>query len=128
VLALAANHNYATFTLAGTDAAKAVMTITHFPDYVGGDLANVNRWRLQVDLPAVDEADLAPLVTKLKAGPKTFQFIDVTGPQIRLAVGWTRHGADTWFFKFSGQNALVGVEKAKFTAFLASVRFTQPEE
>jgi len=44
-----------------------------------------------------------------------------------LVAAWTRHGADTWFFKFSGSAALVAAEKAKFTAFIESVRFTKPE-
>ncbi len=128
VLAPAANSRYATFTVAGADAAKAELAITHFAGDVGGDLANVNRWRQQVALPAVDAVGLAPLVTKLSAGPKTIQLIDVTGTQTRLVAGWARHGADTWFFKFTGPDALVGAEKAKLTAFLESVRFTQPEK
>jgi hypothetical protein len=45
-----------------------------------------------------------------------------------LAAGWTRHGPDTWFFKFTGPDALIRAEKDKFTAFLASIRFNQPEK
>jgi hypothetical protein len=78
-------------------------------------------------LPPVDAAGRAALVSKLTAGPKTISLIDITGPQNRLVAGWTRHGGDTWFFKFTGPDALVGVEKAKFTAFLESVRFNKPE-
>jgi hypothetical protein len=126
-LAPPSGSRYATFTIAGTGDAKAELAVTHFPGDVGGDLANVNRWRQQVALPPIDEAALAPLVTKVTAGPKTLSLIDVTGPQTRCAAGWTRHGAETWFFKFSGPDALIGAEKAKFTAFLESVRFTKPE-
>ena len=110
------------------DGAKGELAVTHFPGDVGGDLANVNRWRA-ASRPAAGRRRPAspPLVTKVTAGPKTISLIDVTGPQTRLAAGWTRHGADTWFFKFTGPDALVGAEKAKFTAFLESVRFTKPE-
>lgn len=118
---------YATYTVTDADGAKAEMAVTHFPGDVGGDLENVNRWRQQVGLPPVDSAGLAALVSKLTAGPKTISLIDITGPQNRLVAGWTRHGGDTWFFKFTGPDALVGVEKAKFTAFLESVRFNKPE-
>jgi hypothetical protein len=118
---------YATFGITDADGAKAEMAITHFPGDVGGDLENVNRWRQQVGLPAVDAAGLAALVSKLTAGPKTISLIDVTGPQNRLAAGLTRQGSDTWFFKLTGPDALVGAEKAKFTAFLESVRFNKPE-
>ena len=94
---------------------------------MGGDLANVNRWRQQIGLAAVEAAALPPLVTKLSAGTVSFSLIDATGAEARLVAAWTRHGADTWFFKFSGSAALVAAEKAKFTAFIESVRFTKPE-
>jgi hypothetical protein len=118
---------YATIAVVGADGTKGELSISHFPGDVGGDLANVNRWRQQVALPPVDEAGMAPLVSKVTSGPKTMSLIDVTGPQTRCAAGWARHGGDTWFFKFTGPDALVGAEKAKFTAFLESVRFTKPE-
>ncbi len=127
VLAPPASSRYATFTVAGADGSKAELAISHFAGDVGGDLANVNRWRQQVDLPPLDAAALPPSISKLTAGPKTLSLIDVTGAKARCAAGWTRHGGDTWFFKFSGPEALIGAEKAKFTAFLESVRFTQPE-
>jgi len=120
-------NRYATIAVVGTDGAKGELVISHFPGDVGGDLANVNRWRQQVALPPIDEAGLATHVSKVTSGPKTISLIDITGAQIRCAAGWTRHGANTWFFKFTGPDALIGAEKAKFTAFLESVRFTKPE-
>lgn len=123
----ASSMRYATFGISGADGAKGELAVTHFPGNVGGDLENVNRWRTQVSLPPVDHAGMAALVSTVQAGPKTISVIDVTGAQSRLAAGWTKHGADTWFFKLTGPDALVGAEKAKFTAFLESVRFTKPE-
>lgn len=127
VPAPASSARYATFTIAGADGAKAELAVSHFPGDVGGDLANVNRWRQQAGLEAIEAGALAALVSKVTAGPKTISLVDLTGPQSRLAAGWVRHGADTWFFKLNGPDALVGAEKAKFTAFLESVRFTKPE-
>lgn len=118
---------YATFNVVAADGGKGELIVSHFPGDVGGDLENVNRWRQQVGAAPVDQAGLAALISKLTAGPKTLSCIDVTGPQTRLAAGWARHGADTWFFKLTGPDALVAAEKARFTAFLESVRFTQPE-
>lgn len=118
---------YATIAVTGANGAKGELAVTHFPGDVGGDLANVNRWRGQIGLEPIAEAALAPAVTKITAGSKIFQMIDATGPQNRCAAGWARHGADTWFFKLTGPDALVGAEKAKFTAFLESVRFNKPE-
>jgi len=118
---------YATLAITGADGAKGELAVTHFPGDVGGDLANVNRWRTQIGLEPIDEAALATSVTQVAAGPKTMQVIDATGPQNRCAAGWVAHGGETWFFKFTGPDALVGAEKAKFTAFLESIRFTKPE-
>ncbi len=118
---------YATIAVTGADGAKGELAITHFPGDVGGDLANVNRWRGQIGLGPIDQAALAPSVTQVTAGPKTIKLIDVTGPQNRCAAGWVSHGGETWFFKFTGPDALVGAEKAKFTAFLESIRFNKPE-
>jgi hypothetical protein len=126
-LAPQSGSRYATFAIVDAAGAKGELAITHFPGDVGGDLANVNRWRGQIGMAPIDAAGLAPLVTKVTAGPKTLSLIDATGPEVRCAAGWTRHGAETWFFKFTGPDALVGAEKAKFTAFLESVRFTRPE-
>lgn len=118
---------YATFSITASDGAKGELSVTHFPGDVGGDLENVNRWRQQVSLAPVAAEGLPALITQVAAGPKTVKFIDVTGPQTRLAAGWTRHGSDTWFFKFTGPDALVSAEKANFTKFLASLRFQSPE-
>jgi hypothetical protein len=118
---------YATLAIAGADGATGELAVTHFPGDVGGDLANVNRWRAQIGLESIDEAALATRVTQVTAGPKTIKVIDATGPKNRCAAGWVAHGGETWFFKFTGPEALVGAEKAKFTAFLESIRFNKPE-
>jgi hypothetical protein len=118
---------YATIGLTGADGSKAELAVTHFPGDVGGDLANVNRWRAQIGLPAIDEAALAPAITELAAGPKTIKVIDATGPQNRCAAAWVAHGGETWFFKLTGPDALIAAEKAKFSAFIESIRFNTPE-
>lgn len=119
---------YATLSVTGADGAKAELAVTTFPGDVGGDLANVNRWRQQIGADPVGEAELANLVTKVQAGDLSLSMIDVTGPQNRLLAGWVRHGAGTWFFKLAGPEALLGVEKEKFVAFLSTVRFSPDDK
>lgn len=118
---------YATISITGADGSKGELAVTHFPGDVGGDLANVNRWRGQIGLEPIKEAELASSVTHVIAGPKTIKVMDATGPQNRCAAGWAAHGGETWFFKFTGPDALVTAEKAKFNAFLESIRFNKPE-
>jgi hypothetical protein len=126
-LANGSSGRYATIAVSGVDGAKGELAIFHFPGDVGGDLANVNRWRSQIGLAPIADAELAASITKVAAGPKTIQVMDATGVQTRCTAGWVKHGGETWFFKFTGPDALVGAEKARFTAFLESVRFTKPE-
>ena len=122
--AVASGMVYANFTITGTEAKVAVSRLA---GNGGGDLANVNRWRGQVMLAPVDAAGLTALVTPITAGPKTLSLIDAAGPQARLVVGWGVHAGESWFFKLTGPDAAIAAEKAKFTAFLESVRFTKPE-
>lgn len=117
----------ATFVITHADGTKGEIAVSHFPGDVGGDLENVNRWLGQLGLPAVDQAGFEKQVSSVKAGPKTFSFVDLKGEKSRMATGWARHGADTWFFKLTGPDALVEAEVPAFTAFLESIRFTQPE-
>jgi hypothetical protein len=121
------NMRDATFIITHADGAKGEIAVSHFPGDVGGDLENVNRWLGQVGLPAVDQAGMEKQVSKVKAGPKTLSFVDLKGAKSRMVTGWTRHGADTWFFKLTGPDALVEAELPTFKTFLESIRFTQPE-
>lgn len=118
---------YATIAVTGTDGSKGEIAVTHFPGDVGGDLANVNRWRAQIGLPAIEQGDLTSGLSQVAAGPKIIKVIDATGPQNRCAAGWVAHDGETWFFKFTGPDTLVGAEMAKFTSFLESIRFNKPE-
>lgn len=118
---------HATFTVPAAAGGKAEVVITTFPGDVGGDLANVNRWRGQTGLGPTDQDALAQAVGTLTAGTKKFSLIDLNGPQSRTIAAWTRHGDASWFIKLGGPDTVVGAAKADFTRFVESIRFTQPE-
>ncbi len=95
----------------------------------GGELPNVNRWRGQVGLPPVQEAELATLWQPVPIGPETGKLIDMAGTNPAeeakshiLAAVLTR-GGTTWFFKMTGGHELVAAQKANFLAFLKSIEF-----
>ncbi len=54
------------FTVSGA-AGDADLSITAFPGDVGGELANLNRWRGQIQLAPLAEGDLATVTTHLEA-------------------------------------------------------------
>jgi len=103
----------------------ADLAITVFPGDVGGDLANVNRWRGQLNLPPIAEADLASALQPVTGGKMAIRVADLSGgtadnPQ-RMLSAIVPHGGSTWFFKLTGPAAIVGTEKARFLEFLATV-------
>jgi hypothetical protein len=114
------------YAITGEAGATADLSITAFPGDVGGDLANVNRWRGQVQLPPLAAADLATATTHLDYNNLHLTFVDLTGngpagAQRVLGAIIPVNGA-TWFFKLSGPVALVTREQAAFAAFLKTIR------
>src|SRR5688572_21226281 len=47
------------YAVPGEGGAEADLSITAFPGDVGGELANLNRWRGQIQLPPITDAELA---------------------------------------------------------------------
>jgi hypothetical protein len=107
------------YTIDGPEGAGD-LSITAFPGDVGGNLANVNRWRGQLQLPPV--ADLAGAVQPLEAnGLHMLVFEGANNGNRMLGVIVPRPG-ETWFFKLKGPDALVAREKPAFLEFLKTVR------
>jgi len=98
----------------------------------GGDLANVNRWRGQVGLPPLADEDLQKLAEKITVAGQPADLFDVTGTppgsgEAERIIGVISHRDDTaWFFKMTGDAALVEKQKTAFVAFLKSVEFQNP--
>jgi hypothetical protein len=108
----------------------ADLAITAFPGDVGGDLANVNRWRGQIDLPPITAAELPGVVTPIEANGLRMLLVDITGgsgdkAQRMLGAILPRDGY-TWFFKLTGPAAVVGQARPDYLAFLQSVRAGAP--
>lgn len=104
----------------------ADLSITAFPGDVGGDLANVNRWRGQIQLPPLAAAELSGATAHLDVNGLHLTTVDFTGgpsasPQ-RVLGAIIPVGNATWFFKLSGPAALVGREQAAFASFLQTIR------
>lgn len=95
---------------------------------VGGDLlSNVNRWRGQVSLPPITLDELAKSVQKIETLGGVGEFVEATGgggitpAETILGVRATAGGA-TWFIKLRGDRDLAARERARFEAFVKSVK------
>jgi hypothetical protein len=116
----------ATFTIPGDAGAEAELSITAFPGDVGGELANLNRWRGQVELPALTAAEVDANVTRFASGGLKLAFADLNNdkasPPKRMLGAIVPVGDATWFFKLSGPPALLEKEKPAFLDFLKTIK------
>ncbi len=69
---------YASFTV-GENSEKADISVITFPGDGGNDLDNVNRWRQQIGLPAIDAAGLNAMVSPISANEVGFSTVDLAG-------------------------------------------------
>jgi hypothetical protein len=115
----------ASFQVPGEGGNPADLSVTAFPGPAGGDLPNVNRWRGQVGLEAIEEAELNRTSTNVSSPAGRILVVDFTGSAkgkpVRLLGGVLSFGGKTWFFKLMGDGPVVGSAKPAFLAFLGTV-------
>jgi hypothetical protein len=113
-----------------SESPKTEVTVSVFPGDVGGLLANVNRWRSQVHLPAVDSAGLAQVVTPLDASGAKAMLVDMAGqdaskgPKTRIVGVIVPRNGQTWFYKMMGDDQVAEREKPAFLSFVQSVKYS----
>lgn len=113
------------FAITGAEGATADLSITAFPGAVGGDQANIDRWRGQLGLPPVPIDQLSPPLAKITAHGLTCSVVDFTsagGEPKRLLGAIVPFEGATWFFKLLGPEALVGSQKDAFMEFLQTIQ------
>ncbi len=113
------------YTIPGLPGADAELSITAFPGDVGGELANVNRWRNQLQLPPVGEAELTKVLVRFEANALKFAVVDIVaaGNKPNGILGASvPNGNSTWFFKMTGPTDLLAREKPRFLEFLKTVK------
>jgi hypothetical protein len=117
------------FKIHGQDGAKADLSITAFPEDAGGLLANVNRWRGQIQLAPLSQSDLPLIVTSLSASEHSISFVNMVSEQAlkdgnksRILGGVLPLDDETWFFKLTGPDELVASETDRFKKFLETVK------
>ena len=118
----------ASFTLSGANGQTGDLSVVALGPAAGGALANVNRWRDQFGLAAVDDAGLT----------RSTSTVDVAGGDRALVVELKGEGASagkgmlaaivtrpdrTWFYKLTGDDALVAAERDNFLQFVRSVKY-----
>ncbi len=118
----------ATYAIKG-DGGAAELAVTAFPGDVGGDLANLNRWRGQIGLGEVAQAEFEATTQHLDRNGLHMTVVNIVGTGAgaqRILGAIVPHAGATWFFKMTGPDALVAKELAAFTAFLDTIKPAAP--
>jgi hypothetical protein len=108
---------------------QADVSVIPLGGMAGNDPANVNRWRGQVGLSSLPDDELAKLAEKVSVGDVPGDLYDLAGTSpgsgdAERILGVILHRDDTaWFFKMTGEAALVEAQKPAFISFLKSVQF-----
>jgi len=111
---------------------KGEVTAISLPGNVGGLLANINRWRGQVNLPDTNEQDLKADSTQMSIGGTEGLFVELVGPesaakQETILGAIVMRAGNVWFFKLRAPSALAAREKPAFETFLRSIQFSSSD-
>ena len=105
------------------------LAVTAFPGTVGGNLANLNRWRQQLQLSPITAGELDAALVHLHAGDLHIDVAELLGPvpadgkpRQRVLGAIVPFNGATWFFKLTGPDALVAREKDAFLAFVQTIQ------
>jgi hypothetical protein len=116
----------AEFAITGANGAKAEVNVAQAN---GGLLANVNRWRRQIGLDALDESGLDKVVAAMDVTGGKATLVDMTGTDFRTGQPTRLVGAivpmngQTWFYKLMGDASVVEAQKAAFLKFVQGVKY-----
>jgi len=106
-------------------AGNAEVTVVALPGDVGGELANVNRWRGQLALAPIAEADLPAARTSVRTRLGSLFVYDFTGSgekKTRLVAGMIQVSGTMWFFKLMGDENAVAAAKPAFLKLLEGLK------
>jgi len=107
----------------GTGGQWVDISVTAFPGETGGMLANVNRWRTQIDLSPIKKGEEKRFVRNAIGKKRGVRLVQLKGHQKSMLVGLILHQGMTYFIKCMGPTSLVFKEKKVFYRFVDSFSF-----
>jgi hypothetical protein len=99
----------------------ALITVFRFPP--SGVLANVNRWRGQIGLAAMTQAELDKELKSITVDGIEGHLTELIGEKQTILAVIVERAGSAWFFKLQGDVELATTEKKRFESFVKSVKF-----
>lgn len=94
----------------------------------GGDLlANVNRWRGQIDLGPTTQDQLDRDAQPIDVGEQKGAYVELVGPKMTTLAVVVQAAGRTWFITLKGDNELAQREADNFKSFVHSLSITPPQ-
>lgn len=109
--------------LAMANGKKVDISIIPLAGPAGGDLANINRWRGQIDLEPLTDKNLPTHSTTLQFGRYSMLWVDFENKNQRIVAASYSQDDRTWFFKMTGESDAVKSVEPTFKDFLRSLHF-----
>jgi hypothetical protein len=109
----------AKFAVPDRDGAKAEVSVSIFPSESGGTLANVNRWRRQLGLEAIEEAALKDCTSPIE-GVNGAVLVDLKNDPRALLGAIVPRGGSWFFYKLLGDAPAVNAAREGFVRFVQS--------
>jgi hypothetical protein len=119
----------AKFIVSRSDNSQAAVNVSMSAGDGGGVLGNVNRWRGQLGLNALSQAEVDKLVTSVDIQGGKAMFVDMSGTDVKSGAKTRLVGAivpktqQTWFYKLMGPAPLVEQQKDTFTKFVQTAKY-----
>jgi len=104
-----------------TPSGECDVSVTSFPGDTGGYLANLNRWRSQLQLPALKENELEKYIQKKQFKYLSFDCVFFENKEKSMRIAMVMIKEDMWFFKIVGPKKAVQTENKVWSHFLDSI-------
>ncbi len=103
----------------------ATTTVIALGGQAGGTLANINRWRGQINLPPIDESQRSEVSAEMTVAGSPATAVELIGDEQSILAVILPRGSRTYFIKMTGPTQLVRQEKGGFRSLVRSVRFDE---
>lgn len=116
----------ASYQVPGESGPAADFSLLALPGSAGGSLANVNRWRGQINLPPLNPAELAESAILIESGHYPYRVYEMVSEEpilegnhrARVIAAILDHEGTTWFFKLTGEDEAVAAQREAFIRLL----------
>jgi len=120
------------FTYGAKNGQAVDISVVALPGDAGGLLANVNRWRSQIELSPLDDAGLQKAMQKLPLADREIVMVEFVSAdnliegtyKIRLVAAVLLVEDTSYFFKMTGEDSAVNENGGQFIGFLETLTFS----